>query len=70
MDRKLLGKMTFSFAENAWCRSQLIQAAVAEKIGELQESRLAQECSKLDPKEEKAWAELGFDEDTKSWPEY
>ena len=51
-------------------RSHAIQSAVAAKIGEMRESRLAQECARLDPGEEKAWAELGIAEDGKSWPKY
>lgn len=51
-------------------RSHAIQSAVAEKIGEMSASRLARECARLDPAEEKAWAELGIGEDGKSWPKY
>jgi Arc/MetJ-type ribon-helix-helix transcriptional regulator len=51
-------------------RSHAIQSAIAESIGALSESRLARECAKLDPVEEKAWAEVGMIEDSKSWPEY
>ncbi|MEO6786304.1 MAG: ribbon-helix-helix domain-containing protein [Chthoniobacteraceae bacterium] len=51
-------------------RSHAIQSAVAEKIGEMGGNRLSRECAKLDPAEEKAWAELGLAEDSKSWPKY
>ena len=51
-------------------RSHAIQTAVAEKIGDMGSSRLARECAKLDPAEEKAWAELGIVEDGNSWPKY
>lgn len=51
-------------------RSHAVQSAVAEKIEELGESRLARECGKLNPLEEKRWAELGLAEDLKSWPAY
>ena len=51
-------------------RSHAIQSAVAEKISEMGESRLARECARLDPAEEKVWAELGLAEDSKSWPKY
>ena len=51
-------------------RSHAIQSAVSEKIGELGENRLARECAKLNPAEEKEWAELGLSEDFKSWPKY
>lgn len=51
-------------------RSHAIQSVVAEKINEMGESRLSRECARLDPAEEKAWAELGMAEDGKSWPKY
>ena len=51
-------------------RSHAIQTAVADRIGELHENRLARECAKLDPREEKRWAELGLAADLKTWPEY
>ena len=51
-------------------RSHAIQSAVADKISDMAESRLARECARLDPAEEKAWAELGIAEDGKSWPKY
>jgi Arc/MetJ-type ribon-helix-helix transcriptional regulator len=41
-------------------RSQAIQEAISEKIAVLEGSRLAIECAKLDPEEEKAFAELGM----------
>jgi Arc/MetJ-type ribon-helix-helix transcriptional regulator len=51
-------------------RSRAIQSAVQEKIDRLQGSRLAIECAKLDPKEERALAEEGFDADMREWPEF
>ena len=51
-------------------RSHAIQSAVADKISDMGGSRLARECARLDPAEEKAWAELGIGEDSKSWPKY
>ena len=51
-------------------RSQAIEAAVAEKLDRLRRSRLARECAKLDPREEKAYAEEGLSTDTDTWPEY
>jgi len=50
-------------------RSQAIEAAVAEKLDRLRRGRLARECAKLDPKEEKALAEEGL-ADLDAWPEY
>lgn len=51
-------------------RSQAIQAALEEKLGRMQNRRLASECSKLDPEFEKALAEEGLKEDLSEWPEY
>jgi len=51
-------------------RSRAIQEAVKEKLERLNHSRLAQECSKLDPDYEKALAEEGLGEDLSEWPEY
>ena len=51
-------------------RSQAIQAAVQDKVSRLQKTRLAQECGKLDPAEEQAFAELGLDSEKADWPQY
>ncbi len=51
-------------------RSQAVQEAVEEKLARLEKSRLAQECAKLDPEFEKAFAEEGLSEDLAEWPEY
>jgi metal-responsive CopG/Arc/MetJ family transcriptional regulator len=51
-------------------RSKAIQEAVAEKLVRLEKSRLAQECSKLDPQFEQALAEEGFSVEMEEWPEY
>jgi Arc/MetJ-type ribon-helix-helix transcriptional regulator len=41
-------------------RSHVVETAVREKLDRLAEGRLARECAKLDPVEEKALAEEGF----------
>lgn len=51
-------------------RSQAIQVAVEEKLERLERSRLARECTKLDPKFEKSLAEEGLTEELAEWPEY
>ena len=51
-------------------RSRAIQVAVVEKLERLNHSRLAQECSKLDPDQEQALAEEGLREELSEWPEY
>lgn len=51
-------------------RSKAIQEAVVEKLNRMEKSRLAQECSKLDPKFEQSLAEEGFVSELEEWPEY
>ena len=51
-------------------RSKAIQAAIAEKLTRMEKSRLAQECSKLDPNFEQSLAEEGFTSELEEWPEY
>jgi Arc/MetJ-type ribon-helix-helix transcriptional regulator len=51
-------------------RSRAVQAALKEKLDRLAGSRLARECAKLDPQEEKFLAEEGFAADIELWPEY
>ena len=51
-------------------RSQAIEAALSEKLQRLARTRLARECGKLDPKEEKALAEEGLAGSLETWPEY
>jgi Arc/MetJ-type ribon-helix-helix transcriptional regulator len=41
-------------------RSQAVEAALAEKLDRLVRTRLAGECARLDPAEEKRMAEEGF----------
>ena len=51
-------------------RSQAIEAALAEKLQRIACTRLAGECARLDPKEEKALAEEGLAGSLETWPEY
>ena len=51
-------------------RSQAIEIALAEKLDRLGRIRLARECRKLDPAQEKELAEEGFSEELLRWPEY
>ena len=51
-------------------RSQAIEAALSEKLQRLARTRLAQECARLDPKEERALAEEGLAGSAETWPEY
>ena len=51
-------------------RSQAIEAALSEKLQRLARTRLARECARLDPKEERALAEEGLAGSAETWPEY
>jgi metal-responsive CopG/Arc/MetJ family transcriptional regulator len=51
-------------------RSQAVEAALAEKLERLAQTRLAREVAKLDPTEEKALAEEGMGIELATWPEY
>lgn len=51
-------------------RSQAVERALAEKLERLARTRLARECAKLDPREEKALAEEGLTGSLETWPEY
>jgi Arc/MetJ-type ribon-helix-helix transcriptional regulator len=50
-------------------RSQAIEAALAEKLARLTRTRLAEECAKLDPAEERRLADEASGADS-PWPEY
>lgn len=51
-------------------RSKAIETALQEKLARLDRTRLAQECEKLDRREERAMAEEGLSGDAGEWPEY
>jgi len=51
-------------------RSQAVERALAETLERLARTRLARECAKLDPREEKALAEEGLAGSLDTWPEY
>jgi len=51
-------------------RSQAVQTAVQEKLARLGKTRLVQECAKLDPQEEQAFAEEGLAAEVAQWPPY
>jgi Arc/MetJ-type ribon-helix-helix transcriptional regulator len=50
-------------------RSQAIETALAEKLARLTRTRLAEECAKLDPAEERRLADEVSGADS-PWPEY
>jgi len=51
-------------------RSQAIESCVSEKLERYGRTRLARECAKLDPCEERKLADVGLTEDAASWPKY
>ena len=51
-------------------RSQAIETALAEKLARLSRTRLAEECAKLDPREEQELSEEGIGGVSEEWPEY
>ena len=51
-------------------RSQAIETALAEKLARLARTRLAEECAKLDPTEERQLADEGLGTEGELWPEY
>ena len=51
-------------------RSQAIQIAIDEKLARMDKSRLARECAKANPNNEKTIAEEGMSWEKAEWPEY
>lgn len=51
-------------------RSQAVEKALAEKLERFTRTRLARECAKLNPREEKVLAEEAFAGSLETWPEY
>lgn len=71
LEAKLVQQLDQLVAERRYPnRSQAIETAVAEKLSRARHTRLARECAKLDPHEEKALAEEGLSSDLAAWPEY
>jgi metal-responsive CopG/Arc/MetJ family transcriptional regulator len=71
LDSKLLREVDDLVDDNHFpSRSQLVEAAVAEKVARVRKTRLASECAKLDPAEEVSLAEEGLSDDRAAWPEY
>lgn len=71
IEEELLGKLDKLVSSKVFPnRSKAIQEAIQEKLSRVNRSRLARECSKLDPKFERALAEEGITRDIGEWPEY
>lgn len=71
LNRHTLRRLDALVAQRAYPnRSQAVEAAVEEKLARLEQTRLAQECAKLDPAFERALAEEGLSNELAQWPEY
>ena len=71
LDAELLDRVDELVARHEFRnRSQAIESALAEKLARSRRTRLARECAKLDPEQEKAAAEEGLAGSSDSWPEY
>lgn len=71
LDEQVLDRLDRLVKEAAFPnRSKAIEKAIEEQLTRLERSRLARECSKLDPKFEKSMAEEGLSEELSEWPEY
>ncbi len=71
IDKDLLARLDRLVEEKHFAnRSRAVQEAIRDKLERLGKGRLARECAKLDPREEKALAEEGLEADRKTWPEY
>lgn len=71
LDEALLARIDALVQEKRFPnRSRAIQEAVREKLQRLDRTRLAQECSKLDPKAEQALADEGLSSDVEEWPDF
>ena len=71
LDTALVSELDQLVSERRFAnRSQAVEIAVAEKLAPLAKSRLARECAKLDPDEERSLAEEGLAGGRETWPEY
>lgn len=71
IERDLLTRLDRLVKERKFAnRSRAVQEALREKLERLDRSRLARECAKLNPAEEKELADEGLEEDLKGWPGY
>ena len=71
IDAALLDRLDELVRDDSFAnRSQAVEAAVMEKLDRLQRTRLANECSKLDPDLERRHAEEGLETELSEWPRY
>ncbi len=71
LERRLLDEVDRLVADDEFpSRSQAIEAALVEVLGRRARTRLARECARLDPDEERAMAEEGLGHEGVEWPAY
>ncbi|HKI35236.1 MAG TPA: ribbon-helix-helix domain-containing protein [Gemmataceae bacterium] len=71
IDQDLLARLDRLVEEKQFAnRSRAVEEAIRDKLERLGKDRLARECAKLDPREEKALADEGLETDLETWPEY
>jgi metal-responsive CopG/Arc/MetJ family transcriptional regulator len=71
LDTDLLNRVDHLVARQRFRnRSQAIELAVAEKLARLSRTRLAEECAKLDRREEQQMADEALERPGEEWPEY
>lgn len=71
LDKRVLRRVDDLVRRSAFpSRSEAIRTALEEKLVRLDRGRLARECAKLTPAEEKGLAEEGMVQELSDWPEY
>jgi len=71
VDAELLDRVDDLVAAQRFAnRSQAVERALEETVGRILRTRLARECAKLDPREERALADEGLAGSKDTWPEY
>jgi metal-responsive CopG/Arc/MetJ family transcriptional regulator len=71
IDSGLLARLDRLVSRNRFPnRSRAIEQALADALDRIDRTRLAEECAKLDPREERSLAEEGLDTDIETWPRY
>ena len=71
LDAELLERLDDLVAKQKFRnRSQAIEAALADKLQRIARTRLARESAKLNPADEKRFADEGLGDALHSWPEY
>ncbi len=71
MNKEILEKLDSLVKDHVFPnRSRAIQEAVEEKLSRMQRTRLAEQCARLDPIQERQLAEEGLSAELDKWPAY